>query len=178
MESTTDLSIWPTAALILALGVGFFLPAPGARAQEEPADEPVLAPAPGLTVEQVVEAQLIGLQEAADADTPDDRGMRIVWNFAAPANQQATGPFERFDAMVRSAPYDILVGHTDHRIVRVEHAPEESAARAIIEITHGQEVTYFLWLLSQPAEGDQKDCWVTDGVFPVEPETITPDQVV
>lgn len=166
-----------------SMGLVFFLltVAIGARATDEDAEAPILEPAPHLSAEQVVEAQLRGLQEAADPDTPADRGMRIVWNFAAPANQEATGPFERFDAMVRAAPFGVLVGHTSHDLVRLEHHPERPAARALIAVTHGEERTaWFVWMLSKPAEGERQDCWVTDGVVPVEPEPAaeSPDQVV
>lgn len=167
----------PLALILLTL-----LAAVGATAQDDDEPRPILEPAAHLTAEQVVEAQLLGLQDAAEPDTPADRGMRIVWNFAAPANQQATGPFDRFDAMVRAAPYGVLVGHTAHELVRLEHHPEHPVARALVAVTHGDDdqTTWFVWMLSRPAEGERQDCWVTDGVFPVEPEpeADSPDQVV
>lgn len=170
-------------ALTLSLSALFFLPARTARAgdlQEAAADQ-ILEPAPGLSPLQVINAQLTGLQIAADPDADPATGMRVVWNFAAPANQELTGPFERFDAMVRAEPYGVLVGHATHEIARLDQDPGRPVARALIAVTDDQgQAAWFVWMLSKPAEGEQAGCWVTDAVYPVdlEDDAVDPGQIV
>eukprot|EP00320_Phaeocystis_rex_P006682 CAMPEP_0119063230 /NCGR_PEP_ID=MMETSP1178-20130426/6623_1 /TAXON_ID=33656 /ORGANISM="unid sp, Strain CCMP2000" /LENGTH=251 /DNA_ID=CAMNT_0007044587 /DNA_START=84 /DNA_END=839 /DNA_ORIENTATION=+ len=60
-----------------------------------------VSPSPSLTPEAVVQAQLAALQIG---------DIRRCFEFASPANRHATGPWSRFDRMVRSAPaYSPLV---------------------------------------------------------------------
>lgn len=157
---------------VLCLAVTFLLPARYARAQDAEADAaaPVLAPAPELIPLEVILAQLNGLQKAGDPDAPEEVGMRVVWNFAAPANREITGPFERFDAMVRAQPFASLVGHHTHEVAHLEQDLERGVAQALVAVTHGENnrVAWFVWRLSRPAEGECADCWVTDAVYPVE----------
>jgi len=163
----------------------WFMPARPARAQapgqapEQAVADPILEPAPELSPRQVITAQLVGLQRAADPHAPADAGMRVVWNFAAPANQEATGPFERFDAMVRAQPYGVLVGHMTHDIARLDQAPDRPVAQALVAVTHGEDQTvfWFVWILSRPADGERAGCWVTDAVYPVDTEE-DPGQIV
>lgn len=178
------------AVMLLAFGLSlsafFFMPARPARAQapdrQQAVADQVLEPAIDLSPRQVIAAQLVGLQRAADPHAPDDAGMRVVWNFAAPANQAITGPFERFDAMVRGEPYDVLVGHTTHEIARLDQNPDRPVAQALVAVTHGdnQQVAWFVWMLSRPADGDRAGCWVTDAVYPVDVnnEPADPGQIV
>ncbi|MEO0515218.1 MAG: hypothetical protein AAF086_07990 [Planctomycetota bacterium] len=167
----------------------FFMPARHAQAQAPDQDrdpafaEPILEPAPDLSPRQVITAQLVGLKRAADPEAPADQGMRVVWNFAAPANQEITGPFERFDAMVRAEPYGVLVGHKAFEIARLDQDPDRPVAQALVAVTHGQaqQVAWFVWMLSRPAEGeDRAGCWVTDAVYPVEveDEPADPGQII
>lgn len=169
--------------LTLSLSALFFLPARTAWADDfqEAAADQILEPAPGLTPLQVITAQLTGLQIAADPDADPATGMRVVWNFAAPANQEVTGPFEHFDAMVRAEPYGVLVGHHTHEIARLDQAPDRPAVQALIAVTDDQgQAAWFVWILSKPADGERAGCWVTDAVYPVdlEDDAVDPGQIV
>ncbi|MEM1107569.1 MAG: hypothetical protein AAGH99_02660 [Planctomycetota bacterium] len=179
MESLTGpIPVACGLVLSLALLCPGFLAARQAQARANDPEAPgqILEPNPELTPRQVIAAQLVGLQNAGDPDTPEDRGMRVVWNFAAPANQAVTGPFERFDAMVRAEPYAVLVGHHRHDIARLDQDPDRPVARALVAVADqdGSE-TWFVWILSQSAEGERAGCWVTDAVYPVDIEQDQPD---
>ncbi|MBB6429588.1 hypothetical protein [Algisphaera agarilytica] len=159
-------------AAVLCLSATFLMPARHARAQDAEPDvaPPAQAPAPELLPLEVILAQLTGLQNAGDPEAPEETGMRVVWNFAAPANREVTGPFERFDAMVRAHPFAPLVGHHSHEVAHLTQDPELGVAQALIAVTHGpdRETAWFVWRLSRPVEGESANCWVTDAVYPVE----------
>lgn len=84
----------------------------------------VTAPHPDLSPRTVVRAQLMALREAAE----DPEAMGVVFAFASPANRRVTGPLPRFDAMVRSPPYGVLVGHRSAEIVAVVDLSEPGDA--------------------------------------------------
>ncbi|MEW5309463.1 MAG: hypothetical protein WDW38_001351 [Sanguina aurantia] len=66
-------------------------------------DEPVTSPAPCLSPEAAVQAQLQALKS-------DD--LATVFAFASPGNQAVTGPLRRFTAMLASPTYRPLVGYS------------------------------------------------------------------
>ena len=55
---------------------------------------------------EVVEIQLTSLQ----SNSNDNKGIYQCWLFAHPENKKYTGPLGRFVAMIRSNPYDVLLG--------------------------------------------------------------------
>ncbi|MEM1447015.1 MAG: hypothetical protein AAGF84_13230 [Planctomycetota bacterium] len=178
-------NIWSAGLIAVGLLLASlcFMPARPARAQDASPAEPdrVLAPTPELTPLEVINAQLVGLQTAADPDADPATGMRVVWNFAAPANREVTGPFERFDAMVRAEPYAVLVGHATHEIARLDQPEDRPVAQALVAVTDDDgNTTWFVWMLSKPAEGEAVGCWVTDAVYPVdvEQDPVDPGQIV
>jgi hypothetical protein len=59
---------------------------------------------PEFTPEQVVTKQI----ESMRAAVLDPDRLRECYSLAAPSNRAVTGPFERFSALVSSAPYDQL----------------------------------------------------------------------
>ncbi|BAM04829.1 DUF4864 domain-containing protein [Phycisphaera mikurensis] len=150
------------AALLAGL---CFLNAPGTLAQDG-ADPP--RPTPELTPMEVLAFQIEGLKEAADAHADADRGMRTVWAFACPANQAQTGPFDRFDAMVRTG-YPILVGHREAVVLELV-PPEEDrpdACFALLRVTGADGSRgWFIWHLTREADGPLAGCWMTAAVVP------------
>ncbi len=55
---------------------------------------------------EVVDIQLISLQ----SNSNDNKGIYQCWLFAHPENKKYTGPLGRFVSMIRSTPYDVLLG--------------------------------------------------------------------
>ena len=127
-------------------------------------------PSPGLSPLAVVEAQLEALA-AGDVQT--------CFAFASPQNKAATGPWQRFEIMVRQTPaYSPLVSCTSFEVlsalslsedrwqarVAVRPAGSSSAPFAV-----ANPLCYFRWELSQQAEGECAGCWMVDGVLPDSP---------
>ena len=137
-------------------------------------------PSPQLSPATVVQAQLEALS-AGDVST--------CFEFASPENKRATGPWQKFEMMVRQTPaYSPLVSCSSFEIlstlpisedtwqarVAVKPAGSSSAPFAI-----ANPLCYYRWLLSrQPADAAQSDsavagCWMVDGVMPDKP---TPEE--
>jgi len=84
-------------------------------------------------------------------------------------NQRATGPADRFVAMVKKPPYDALINHRSARIKPIE-MDDQRAVCVVRVVAQDGHRTYFLWNLSkQSADGPLNNCWMTDGVSPIEP---------
>ena len=132
----------------------------------------VTGPSPALKPAAVVQAQLEALA-AGDVAT--------CFAFASPNNKKATGPWQRFEMMVRQTPaYSPLVSCTSFEIlsalslsedrwqarVAVKPAGSSSAPFAI-----ANPQCYFTWMLSKQAEseGEVAGCWMVDGVMPDTP---------
>lgn len=157
-------------ALLVALIVGaaFVLRRPGSQggAAVAAATSRPTNPDPSLTPVQVVDAVLAALKNN-HSDTDD--GLRTTFRFASPANQRATGPADRFVAMVKKPPYDALINHRAARVKPVEMDDQRAVCLVRVVAQDGHR-TYFLWNLSkQSADGPLNNCWMTDGVSPIEP---------
>jgi hypothetical protein len=136
----------------------------GGRAAGRPTTFPT-GPDPSLTPDQVVAAVLAGLK---NNDPETDEGIRTAYRFASPANHAATGPVERFVAMVKRPPYGALVNHRSARAKPLDL--DDARAVSLVRVV-GQDGRrlFFAWQLSRQTEGALKDCWMTDGVTVVRP---------
>ena len=137
-------------------------------------------PSPSLTPVQVVNGQLSALQ-SGDVQT--------CFSFASPNNKRATGPWQRFEMMVRQTPaYAPLVGCDRYEVVgavptgaaayrcRVRVWPAEGVAVPFgmkwpsLGVRLEAPVLDYDWELTrQPedmAEADGAGCWMVDGVMP------------
>ena len=125
-----------------------------------------LTPKPELTPRQVVEYQLTVLQQN-DQPTPD-AGIEKAFRFASPANQKSTGPISHFISMVHSSSYAALLNAKEATVTRVQ--VEESEAKILTRIVSasGSEM-FYLFILSKQSEGEEINCWLTDGVIGVQP---------
>ena len=137
-------------------------------------------PSPSLTPVQVVNGQLSALQRG---------DVQTCFSFASPNNKRATGPWQRFEMMVRQTPaYAPLVGCARYEVVGA--VPTGAAAyrcRVRVWPAEGVAVPYGMkwpslgvrleapvldydWeLTKQPeemAEADGAGCWMVDGVMP------------
>jgi len=143
---------------VLVLPASIALPADKATTRPTPRE-----PDPALAPEQVIRAVLDALKHN---DEHDD-GIRTTFKFASPANQAVTGPVERFIPMVKNPAYRALINHRSAKVGRVERKDDRAAAYVLVVDANGH-AAYFVWQLSRQKEGELKDCWLTDGVAPVE----------
>ena len=107
--------------------------------------------------------------------------VRTAFNFASPANKLSTGPWQRFEMMVRQTPtYSPLVSCTSFEIISALPISESTwQARVVVKPAGSSSAPfavakpecYYRWMLSQqPADTpDVAGCWMVDGVMPDEP---------
>jgi hypothetical protein len=125
-----------------------------------------LTPKPELTPRQVVEYQLTVLQQN-DRPTPD-AGIEKAFRFASPANQKSTGPISHFISMVHSSSYAALLNAKEATVTRVQVEDREAKVLTRIVSASGSE-TFYLFLLSKQTQGEEANCWLTDGVIGLQP---------
>jgi hypothetical protein len=124
-----------------------------------------LHPDPKLGPRDVVEFQLSALR-ANDVPTAD-AGIERTFRFASPANKAAVGPLEHFIGLVHGAQYASLINAAESSIIKV--TIQDTKAHVLVRVlsASGSKV-YYLFILSKQTEGDYLDCWMTDGVLPLE----------
>ena len=126
-----------------------------------PADD-VPTPDPSLDPERVVEIQLTAL---ADNDDPvTNAGIKTAYNFASPANRRATGPLDRFIAMVESPRYAPMVDHADATMGPLERTGDRAEQQVTVTGPDGRTVSY-RFVLSVCTEEPLQGCWLTDSVL-------------
>lgn len=123
------------------------------------ADTPV--PGPGLPPERVVEIQLDALQRNDEPHA--DAGIELAWSFAHPANKAATGPLERFAAMIKNPVYRPLLNHLAHEIKRVAITGDAAVVAATVTPASGP-VVFYQWRLERVASGPHAGAWMTAAV--------------
>ncbi|MDH3252939.1 MAG: DUF4864 domain-containing protein, partial [Ignavibacteria bacterium] len=64
-------------------------------------------PDPSLSPQEVVKIQLHALKNNDEADN----GIRIAFRFASPGNQAATGPLDRFIALLKGPSYGEMLNY-------------------------------------------------------------------
>jgi hypothetical protein len=144
-------------ALALAAVAGLMLAGGGAAAQD------MLQPDPAFSPKKVVSIQLKALQRN---DTPEaDAGIRQTWAFAHPDNRRITGPYPRFQRMIKMPSYEILLGHQKHLIEKVEQT--EAAARFAVTVTANNGKVYaYQWEVRKIQQGEHAGAWATTAVSP------------
>ena len=125
-----------------------------------------LTPKPELTPQQVVEYQLTVLQKN-DEPTPD-AGIEKAFRFASPANQKSVGPISHFISMVHSPSYAALLNAKEATVTKVQVEDREAKILVRIVSASGSEM-FYLFILSKQSEGEEINCWLTDGVIGIQP---------
>ena len=154
--------------LALAVGCGGEVPSNGPIT----AGPPLSMPSPELSPEDVVRLQMRALSD----NWPEGRGVEQCFQFASPANRRITGPLDRFDAMVRSAPFRSLL---DQRVTLIGRALVRDRRAAVLAtfLDRNNQVRVFRFILSRQTEPEYAECWMTDGVIEVEaPPAKPPDK--
>ncbi len=120
-------------------------------------------PNPDLAPEQIVQVQLDALKAGGDSD------LAVVFQFASPPNQAATGPAERFVAMLKSS-FGMMVSHQIAHLGPLFQQGDE-AMQPVALIDRNGQPHRFVWMLQRYDLADCEGCWFTDGVVP--PEAIS-----
>lgn len=119
------------------------------------------------SAEAVVKQQLRALQNNDDPEK--DTGIKTAWAYAHPANQAATGPLERFTAMLKGNAYSPLIDHDSHRVSLV--AIEQNQAVFDVTVFAGASgpplpPLRYRWIVERVRSGEDKDQWRTTAVSP------------
>lgn len=141
----------PYCALIVLVGMLSLSPVT--------AESSATGPRPELSPEQVVRIQI----EALGNDLTD-AGIDVVFRFASPSNRALTGPLDRFKLMVKSPPYQDMLGHKKAEFGQ-EVRRDGVALVPVVLTTRGGERAGFMFVLSQQEQGECEGCWMTDSVL-------------
>ena len=121
-------------------------------------------PSAALTADDVVR---IVIRALAENDIPHaNAGIETTFAFASPANRVNTGPLSRFIRMVRSEPYGIMVDHVASEFSEVVYTSNTAYQMVHLTGADGRAVV-FAFRLSKQRDGEFKDMWMTDAVWPV-----------
>jgi hypothetical protein len=127
-----------------------------------PAD---LHPDPKLSPREVVEFQLAALR--ANDIPAADAGIERTFRFASPGNKAAIGPLDHFSNVVHGAQYSALMNAKEGAVTKV--IIQENKAQILTRVvTAGGTEVYYAFILSKQTEGDYLNCWMTDGVVPMQ----------
>lgn len=120
-------------------------------------------PSPNLAPQEIVKIQLAALKMN---DVPRaDYGIEQTWIFAHPDNRRATGPIERFSAMIKDTSYQILLNHFENSIQTVSHDYNQALFNVRIFLGTG-DVYGCRWEVERVKEGPESGNWMTIGVSP------------
>lgn len=129
----------------------------------EVVNKKLIEPASHLSPEEVVSIQLDGL-----GSTNQTVGIRQCFAFASPSNKSITGPLTRFASMVHRPPYDALLKPQELLIGKPEIHDDHASVTVTMLDSRGK-LQAFLFLLGRQNEGEYSGCWMTEGVFPLQP---------
>jgi len=124
-----------------------------------PSDDP--QPSPDLSPEEVVRLQVEALQH--NDEPHPDAGIEAAFRFASPENKRATGPLDRFTAMVKGPAYGTMLGFERAEYGEMRVDGDEAAQRVILVQPDGRRVSY-VFGLSKQSGGGYDGCWMTDSV--------------
>ena len=136
------------------------MPSPPSSPSSYPVSD-LPTPDPSYGPRAVVDLQLDAL--ANNDDPVENAGIKTAYNFASPANRRATGPLDRFVAMVRGPRYAPMVDHVEAVAGPVERDDRRATRRVTVTGPDGRTVTYRFGL-SVRSGGEFDDCWLTDSV--------------
>ena len=167
MGTTARARRWRASARALTLlGILAGSAAPAVAQQSasaSPAGRATLAqrPSPALEPSDVVTIVLDALRHN---DLPTkDRGIAVTFDFASPANREATGPLDRFSALVKNPYYWPMLNHQRAERGEMILLGTEARQRVTLVGAGGERVTY-TFILTRQEEGEFRGCWMTDGV--------------
>tara|TARA_B110000967_G_scaffold143012_1_gene146288 strand:- start:27 stop:488 length:462 start_codon:yes stop_codon:yes gene_type:complete len=123
----------------------------------------IIQPTKNLTAYDVVRIQLIALKN--NNKTSKNDGIKQTWIFAHPENKKFTGPYERFEKMILSNQYKILLNHVSHKITLITNS-EDNYIYNIELITKNKKIVFYEWHLEKSTTDKCDSCWFTTIVLP------------
>lgn len=135
-----------------------------AAVDEQPAAASLPRPSTELQPGDVVR---IVIDALAHNDEPYvDAGIETTFLFASPANRVNTGPLDRFARMVKGPTFGIMVNHVESEFSEVVVAGDTAYQMVRLTAASGRS-TVFAFRLGRQLDGEFKDMWMTDAVWPV-----------
>jgi hypothetical protein len=122
-----------------------------------------IQPAKNLSAYDVVKIQLNALKNNNESKKND--GIKQTWIFAHPENKKFTGPYERFEKMILSNQYKILLNHVSHKISLMANS-EDNYIYNIELITKNKKIVFYEWHLEKGTSEKCNSCWFTTIVLP------------
>ena len=122
------------------------------------------APTPALQPDEVVGLQLAALPTDPRTGRDAGAGLRTAWEFASPGKRAATGPLERFSAMLRSPQYVGLLEHRAAQLGPVVLRGDEARLEVLV-LTADDQAQGYTWVLGRQSTAPWTGCWMTDGVL-------------
>ena len=117
---------------------------------------------------EVVDIQLTSLQ----SNSNDNNGIYQCWLFAHPKNKKYTGPLGRFVSMIRSSPYDVLLGSLFFETKLISKNQTEAKVEVFLDGKNKNRYK-ILWILSRSNISKKcTNCWMTIGVS--QPQNLGP----
>ncbi len=158
--------------IMLAVALTLAMSVPGLAGISEDSQAPALpAPSAEFKPEDVVRIVIGALAKNDDPFT--NAGITTTFAFASPANKVNTGPLDRFIDMVKGEPYGIMVDHVESEFSEVVYMGNNAYQMVNLTGADGRAVV-FAFRLSKQLDGEFRDMWMTDAVWPV--ATPQPDQ--
>ena len=122
-----------------------------------------IQPTKNLSAYEVVKIQLNALMNNNESKQND--GIKQTWIFAHPENKKFTGPYERFEKMILSNQYKILLNHVSHKINLITDSKNKNIYS--IELIAKNKIIYFYeWHLEIGSTENCNNCWFTTIVSP------------
>lgn len=129
----------------------------------------LILPNPSLQPEDVVRLQL----DALRAFPSDNSAVRQCYVLASPENRQATGPLQKFTAMIERPDYAPLL-QQEQLVVGGPVLRGEHATILVTVVNARRQANVYRFFLSRQANGDNAGCWMTDAVLHDEPDLPSP----
>jgi hypothetical protein len=123
----------------------------------------IIQPTKDLTAYDVVKIQLTALKNNNKSSKND--GIKQTWIFAHPENKKFTGPYERFEKMILSNQYKILLNHVSHKIILISNS-KKNYIYNIELITKNKKIFFYKWHLEKSSTEKCGSCWFTTIVSP------------
>ena len=115
-----------------------------------------IQPTKNLSAYEVVKIQLNALMKNNESKHND--GIKQTWIFAHPENKKFTGPYERFEKMILSNQYKILLNHVSHKINLITDSKNKNIYS--IELIAKNKIIYFYeWHIEIGSTEKCKNCW-------------------
>ena len=123
----------------------------------------ILKPNISILPSEVVKIQLSSLQ---NNNSPNiDSGILQTWEFAHPKNKSFTGPYHKFNNMIKKDSYSILINHKSHEVKEM-FKNENVATYEVVILGRDKKFYKFKWQVEKyNKEGPLKNCWLTTAVL-------------